>query len=130
MHGCRENLRRAFGLFVAATLFAAVLLAGRGYLVCRTTNVVMDGCCVNVQHDETPAADVASCCEVRTHASPGDAVQPTVTAAMTCDLPPSFGAPVAILSPAPEARVPSHSLRDWTGPPLERRQATLSVFLL
>jgi hypothetical protein len=130
MHGCGGIMRRAFGLLLAAALFAAVLVAGRGYLVCRTTNAVMDGCCASEQHDATPALDVASCCEVRTHASPGDAVQPTITAAMTSDLPPALGAPLAIVAPAPSSRAENGALPDWTGPPLDQRRARLSVFLL
>ncbi len=124
------TVRRAFGLLLAAALFAAVLVAGRGYMVCRTTNTVMDGCCASERHDATPTLDVASCCEVRTHASPGDAVQPIVTAAITSDLLPTFGAPLAIIPPASSSRVANGALPDWTGPPLERQHARLSVFLL
>ncbi len=121
---------RALGLLMAVAVFAAVLAAGRSYLVCRTTNAVIDSCCADEHKDTRPAADVASCCDVRTQAAPGDAVQPVATAILASTLAPSFGAPLAVIAPAPSSRVETQTHPDWTGPPIDEQRARLSIFLL
>ena len=124
-------LHRVLGLLLAVTFLAAVLFAGRSYWVCRTTNTVMDTCCSEERHDACPTLDVASCCDVRTHATPGDTLQPVLSDAIfTSDLVPSFGAPLAVIAPASASRVESRTLPDWTGPPLDRQRAQIAVFLL
>lgn len=110
--------------------FAAVLVAGRSYLVCRTTHTVLDSCCAGERQEKAPTADVASCCDVLTHAAPGDAIQPTADAQVTSHLLPSLGAPLAIIAPSASSRDFTRALPDWTGPPLDQRRARLSVFLL
>ena len=116
---------------MAVAFLFAFLAAGRSYLVCRMTNTVLDACCSGtVEHERCPAVDVASCCEIRTHAAPGDATQPVVTALLASNVPPAFGAPVAVMTPALASHVDPRTISDWTGPPLDEQRARLSVFLL
>lgn len=126
----RALARRIVGLFAMAGFLASVLAAGQTYFFCRMTEEVQTHCCCQqkLAPNEAVVDRDLDCCEVRTHAAPGNAVQP-VHAPAAMQPVASLGAPVAVV-PRAEIHVARAVLPDWTGPPLDQRRALISVFLL
>ena len=126
----RSLMRRALHLMVMVSFVAGVFAAGRSYFFCRMLNEVQAQCCC--AHDSRTDGNASieestGCCELRTHDASGTTTAPSVHVATAADVAPSLTAPVALVPRAGTKRVP---LADWTGPPLDKRRALISVRLL
>lgn len=127
-------------LLALASFVLGVFAAGQTYFVCRMSGEIQSQCCC--AGDAGDAGDTGGrpdklaavssrdddCCEARVHAAPGAATAPAPPPALAAKLSAPRCEPVALV---PRARASDDAtLPDWTGPPLDRRRALISVFLL